>query len=266
MKSYLLALFGFCLSSTSYAQTCSAKNGEYVKVLGERSHFQVNQWGSFQVLSRIPNWSMCAAIGASCTKAKYLKRCTQTVKTPYSHLVLENVILQGINLKGINLSSSFFASVDLRKANLMNVDLTFAHLSRVNLSEANLRGANLNGADLSYTEPSEKVREHADDEQSILALYQVKLIGADLRSASLNGANLRKANLESANLQNADLEEADLSGTNLQKVNLRNANLEGADLRGSDLRNAMLTGARFKNITHDENTQWPMGFYLPSGS
>jgi uncharacterized protein YjbI with pentapeptide repeats len=92
-------------------------------------------------------------------------------------------------------------------------------------------------------------------------LFNLSLIGRDLRGANftyaflsrtnLSGADLRGANLRGANLYSATLRGVDLRGAFLYEADLSKAHLEGAKLCGAFLSSvnfgsAILSGADFK--------------------
>ena len=166
--------------------------------------------------------------------------------------------LRRADLSGATLSGADLTGADLSGADLGGADLTRANLNGTDLSGADLRGADLRQAILWNVAIDDSTQLDAKW-RLVIAIYNERrpgwdLRGADLADANLSGAvltdadlvgaDLSRANLEQAHLSRADLSEADLSGAILVQANLSWANLEGANLTDVNLGGANLTGTR----------------------
>lgn len=82
-----------------------------------------------------------------------------------------------------------------------------------------------------------------ENQEILLDLSGVNLIGVDLRGANLLGADLSGSNLIQADLSEAILTRANLSGSDLSEADLMEAKLIGADLMYANLIGANLSWA-----------------------
>ena len=170
--------------------------------------------------------------------------------------------IRGANLSQANLSQANLNKAGLSKATLMSADLSKANLTRADLSSADIRGVTLRGATLLKTDLSGATLLKTD--LSGAKLWKANLSGAGLRGVTLSGANLSgadlrgvdlsPANLSPANLSQATLMSADLSKANLSQANLAQATLSQATLMSADLNDANVSGVKYLDRKHDQNT------------
>lgn len=92
-------------------------------------------------------------------------------------------------------------------------------------------------------------------------LKEANLAGADISGAWLHSVNLRGANLAGANLKDAKLINVNLKKANLQGVILAGATMVNIALDGSDLKNANLERVCIIDVSCDERTVLPTGFF-----